>query len=135
MAYQFIEQIFEKNMMDDRANINIFMFINKISQSDVINATGYTKGTVSKNLSGYNPISPSFVKKFCEVYKIPEDMIHIKQINFYSNICKERRQQILDETGTDPGDLRDIDLLKEYKYIAPKKPQSENAEIKNDDKK
>ena len=136
MAYHFVDEIFEKNMMDIRTNINIFMFINKISQTDIIKAMGYTKGTVSKAVSGDNPVSDEFVSKFCDLYCIPANIIEMKPIYFYSHICKEKRKQIIEETGNDPGELRDIELLKRYRYnpkiVQKEAPELPKNEVKED---
>lgn len=116
MAKTYIDDCFDSTIPKRIRNIRIYMSIFDLDQNAVAKQIGYAKSTVSKNISFDATLSNSFAERFCSTYNIPLKYLDYPTTKFYSTILIEKRNKEIEETGEDPGELRDIELLKRYKY-------------------
>lgn len=116
MAKTYIDDCFDSTIPKRIRNIRIYMSIYDLDQNAVAKQIGYAKSTVSKNISFDAILSNYFAEKFCPAYNIPLKYLDYLTTKFYSTILIEKRNKQIEEMVEDLGELRDIELLKRYKY-------------------
>lgn len=111
ICFENVDQALEVALATNRKNVIIFMCINNISHSQLADALGYQRPSISKNLISNPNMAPKFINKFCDTFNFSKEDLKLNPVIFYYKCCELKRQQIINDTGKDEGVLYSYDYL------------------------
>ena len=117
ICFENVDQALEVALATNRKNVIIFMCINNVSRSQLAEALGYQRPSISKNLISNPNMSPEFIDKFCDTFNFSKEDLKLNPIIFYYKCCELKRQQIINDTGKDEGVLYSYDYLNRYGFM------------------